>query len=101
VLGVDLFVVHTSEIATKPGDLLYEAALSRGHELAITPVPQLIAMRDRPGHTAAVGLDRVVRYEFRPERRKIPMPINDLPFLVAHGCIHLTPSGSMHHTAFP
>src|SRR6185312_7417033 len=100
VLGVDLFGEHMSNVATQPGDLLYDAALRRGHEFAITAVPQLIAISDRAGHTGAVGFDGVVRDDFRPERRQIPMPIDDLSFIAASGGVHLTPSEFMHHTAF-
>jgi hypothetical protein len=39
----------------------------------------------------------VFHYEFRREWQ-IPMPIDDLPFIVASGGAHMTPSGSMHHT---
>jgi len=69
VLGIDLFVVNTCKVATQAGDLLYQATLSRGHELAITPVPQFIAMGDRPRNAGAVGLDRVCGDEIRLERR--------------------------------
>ena len=85
------FVVDVRKVATQASDLLDQTALGIGHELLIALIPELVTVRDRPGDTAAVGLDRVFRYQFRLERRELVMPIHDLWFVAINGSVHMTP----------
>ena len=58
---VDRFIVDVRVVATQPSHLLRQPALRVSHELAVAPVPQLVAVGERPGYAAAVGLVRMLR----------------------------------------
>jgi hypothetical protein len=82
------------EVASQSRDLLADAAFCRGHQLAMTPVPQVVAMHDPAGHAVAAGLDGVFIDEFRLDRRQVPVPIDDPLWALVERGIHVTPARS-------
>ena len=63
--------------------VVFESMFGVGHQLAITTVPELVAVRDGAGYAAADGFERMFRHHLGIERRHVAVPEDDTVFLGA------------------
>jgi hypothetical protein len=64
-------------VSAETGNFFDHATVRVGHEIPVALVPQLVAVRKRPGDPTTVGFNGVFGHEFRVERRQIAMPVDD------------------------
>ena len=69
MLAADRLVENMRVVATQPVHLLTQPKVHTSHEVPVTLVPQLVAVREVADHPQAVGLDGVFTQRFGVERR--------------------------------
>ena len=78
VLAADRLVEDVRVVTAKPVNLLTEPDVRLSHQVAVTLVPQIVAVREVADHPHAVGLDGVFAQRLGVERWKLMMPVDVL-----------------------
>ena len=78
VSAVDGFIQHVRIVTAQSVDLLVHSRLRVLYQLAISAIPQLIAMGQLALHATARSLQNVFVYELRVQRRELAVPVDAL-----------------------
>src|SRR3954467_10557047 len=88
VSGVDQFAPDVRVVAAVPRHFLLDHHSRAVHQVRVAALPRIVTMCQAAGHSLAGGFDEILTTDVRSKRRKLLMPVDDLPCLPSD-CAHV------------